>query len=230
MNFVIIMLILITSNVIKDEHYKVLQEALHKVDRLHIKLHDSVYYSSFENEVKQIIQRIIPNEDSSLKEKITIHINEFILNKLSKESIDDIELMELNYIHISEKLYNQYQSNIENNLNHQYNITTSVHHLNIYENYDHFSYLIYGPVFESISKINYLPQKTLKELRAELQRINKEIGIPIIGVGGITINNFKEAMDAGFSGVALRGHIWESNNPLQTLNQFVDEWKRYKDQ
>lgn len=217
------MLILITPNHLSEKHYPLLTQALQWVDKLHIKIQYTSQYP--EVELQQIIQKILPPHNDTLRKKICIHLNEYFINNPNA-----LKLLQLDNIHLPEKLYLQYKNIIQDNFYHQNNVSASIHHLDIKETYNKFSYLIYGPVFPSISKTNYFPEKTLTEIKKDIQYINSTIDIPIIGVGGITKDNFRQAMDTGFSGIALRGHIWMNDNPTETLYQFINEWKKYKDQ
>lgn len=213
------MLILITPDHISEHHYATLKQALEWVDKLHIKLQYST--SNIENEITNIIENIVPDRESPLRKKICLHLNEYFLHHLQV-----LPSLQLTNIHLPEKLYEHHQKHIPENVYHHYNVSTSVHHLDIDEHYNKFSYLIYGPVFPSISKTNYLPSKNLEELKKDLTHIHLTVDIPIIAVGGITIDNFQALREAGFSGIALRGHIWTSSNTIETLRQFVETWRK----
>jgi thiamine-phosphate pyrophosphorylase len=68
-----------------------------------------------------------------------------------------------------------------------------------------FEYAFLSPVFDSISKDNY------KAVSFDLVDVRKDI--KLIALGGITVDNFKEAFDLGFDGVAFLGGVWNQENP-----------------
>lgn len=80
--------------------------------------------------------------------------------------------------------------------------STSFHSLKeMEENQNHWHYCFIGPLFKSISKINYagsLPENIL------LPSDKK-----VFALGGITAENAVTAFQKGFSGVAALGFIWE---------------------
>ena len=64
------------------------------------------------------------------------------------------------------------------------------------------SYVFFSPVFTSVSKPGYGPEKgSLAGLRA-LQRVCKEVRIPVLALGGIDEGNAVKCMQAGAAGFA----------------------------
>ena len=95
-----------------------------------------------------------------------------------------------------------------------FTLSTSIHKMVDFEKLsDVFDYAFFGPVFESISKPNYISDIDFeKELK---QRNNKKTAL--IAVGGITSERIKTALKYGFEDVALLGIIWDSNNPIENF-------------
>ena len=91
----------------------------------------------------------------------------------------------------------------------------TLHDLN--ENDFPYQYVFLSPVFDSISKPGYSAKFELKRLAEELKLIkNKNPFLPkVIALGGISAKNIIQVKEAGFSGAALLGAIWESANPVQ---------------
>ncbi|TDE05188.1 thiamine phosphate synthase [Flavobacterium sandaracinum] len=96
----------------------------------------------------------------------------------------------------------------------RFTLSTSIHRMADFEKLSVvFDYAFFGPVFESISKPNYISDIDFeKELK---QRKNNKSSL--IAVGGITSERVKTALDYGFDDVALLGTIWNSNNPIENF-------------
>jgi thiamine-phosphate pyrophosphorylase len=59
-------------------------------------------------------------------------------------------------------------------------------------------YLVLGPVFETPSKLGYGPPLGLAKLRDVTSRIR----IPVLALGGITVDRVRSCLEAGASGIA----------------------------
>ena len=59
-------------------------------------------------------------------------------------------------------------------------------------------YLVLGPVFETPSKLGYGPPLGLEKLR----NITSRIRIPVLALGGITVDRIRPCLEAGASGIA----------------------------
>jgi len=232
------MLILFTDENLHTSHYPILQFAIKKVSKIHLKFQP--HSSSPIDEINQHIHSII-EKDKTLLNKIVVHINTQLLQVensfasphfIEKRFKEVVEKIHSHNFHLSEEVSNHYLNILKNNSSdfqyfiHHYNISASIHHLKINENYQYFQYLIYGPVFPSISKSNYLPTETIDKMSKDLREIEERLGIPIIAVGGITLENFSQALNAGFAGVALRGYIWQHPSPIDALQPFLNVWKK----
>jgi thiamine-phosphate pyrophosphorylase len=112
-------------------------------------------------------------------------------------------------------------------------LSTSVHSVEDYNLLsDHFSYAFLSPVFDSISKADYkakqfdlsLRKKSLlvAELVTELSRSIE--ATKLIALGGINEDNYLEALEMGFDGVALLGTIWNSEDKIQTFKNFSQKY------
>lgn len=69
--------------------------------------------------------------------------------------------------------------------------------------------LFISPVYDSISKKGYLANRDLLSLGTHARKGT------LIALGGINDQNIQKVKEHGFDGVALLGHIWESNSPLK---------------
>lgn len=59
-------------------------------------------------------------------------------------------------------------------------------------------FVVFGPVFETASKLEYGDPVGIKALH----EVSDKIDIPVIAVGGINLSNCREALDAGAAGIA----------------------------
>ncbi|MFV5686850.1 thiamine phosphate synthase [Flavobacterium sp. GB2R13] len=96
----------------------------------------------------------------------------------------------------------------------EFKLSTSIHNMADFEKLsDVFDYAFFGPVFESISKPNYISNLDFKK-ELEQRKNNKT---SLIAVGGITSDKIKTTLKYGFDDVALLGTIWNSNNPIENF-------------
>ncbi len=70
-------------------------------------------------------------------------------------------------------------------------------------------YCFLSPIFDSISKRGYHAKFDKKELQEFLK---KKRTIKVIGLGGVTSENYTELLDLGFDGGAFLGSIWGKYN------------------
>lgn len=89
----------------------------------------------------------------------------------------------------------------------------------IIANKDKYTHFFLSPVFDSISKKNYKANFGLSEISDFLIH-NPEL--KVIALGGINPSNSKQCKDMGFSGVALLGTIWQTDDTLQAFNQIKE--------
>ncbi|MBZ4036096.1 thiamine phosphate synthase [Flavobacterium sp. 17A] len=86
--------------------------------------------------------------------------------------------------------------------------THSIEDFNLLENFD---YAFLSPVFKSISKENYFPEKDLfNEIKSRTNHKTK-----MVALGGIDSQNIQKVLENGFDDVALLGSIWKNENPLK---------------
>jgi len=91
-------------------------------------------------------------------------------------------------------------------------ISTSTHFIEDFNSLEtKFNYAFLSPVFKSISKENYSPEKNLfEEIKSRKNHKTK-----MVALGGIDSENLQKAFENGFDDVALLGTIWKNENPLK---------------
>ena len=102
----------------------------------------------------------------------------------------------------------------------KYVLSTSIHDVNEITNLSPlFSYTFFGPVFDSISK------KGLQTVLRENFILKKEFKkIPVIGLGGIDVENVYKTKKMNLDGVAVLGAIWqEPARAIEKLNALQQE-------
>jgi thiamine-phosphate pyrophosphorylase len=60
------------------------------------------------------------------------------------------------------------------------------------------NFVVFGPVFETESKMVYGPPVGAEALREVVARVS----IPVLALGGINLSNFREPLDCGAAGIA----------------------------
>ena len=78
------------------------------------------------------------------------------------------------------------------------------------------SYIGFGHMYPTSSKKKSTPQRTLEELR----EVSSAVKIPVIAIGGITVDKVAELLQAGAAGVAVIGAICRSEDPQAMTMEF----------
>jgi thiamine-phosphate pyrophosphorylase len=73
-------------------------------------------------------------------------------------------------------------------------------------------YLLLGPIFSTTSKLQYGPPLGL----ATLRRVTSEVSIPVIALGGITVDRVAACRENGAAGIAAI-RLFQEADSLQTL-------------
>lgn len=82
-----------------------------------------------------------------------------------------------------------------------------------------YEYVFLSPVFDSISKAEHRAKSDLKFLAENLAVIRQQNrALPkVIALGGINAQNITSVKQAGFSGAAVLGAVWQSENPVEAF-------------
>ena len=80
-------------------------------------------------------------------------------------------------------------------------------------------YIGFGPVFPTTSKTNPASVKGLEGLA----EVCSAVSIPIIAIGGITVERVRPVLETGAHGVAVMSAVVSADNPRNATKQFRDE-------
>lgn len=86
------------------------------------------------------------------------------------------------------------------------------------------NYVFLSPIFPSISKRDYVPQRTTREFQVIAERWRSEGGCPVYGLGGVTPQNATRVREMGLDGVAFIGSVWETANPVKSFIEIENAW------
>ena len=78
-------------------------------------------------------------------------------------------------------------------------------------------YIGFGHIYPTGSKVKLSPQRTLDELG----EVARAVDIPVIAIGGITIEKVKDVLATGASGIAVIGAIANADDPSGMTSRFV---------
>lgn len=102
-------------------------------------------------------------------------------------------------------------------LNYKGHVSCSCHSLEeVKQKKAHFNYVFMSPIFDSISKKEYLSNFSAEELKQASKSglIDKKV----IALGGIHTGNIQTLKKYGFGGVAVLGDIWDRYDEHETIN------------
>ncbi|MFA7273206.1 MAG: thiamine phosphate synthase [Crocinitomicaceae bacterium] len=77
-----------------------------------------------------------------------------------------------------------------------------------------FDYFFCSPVFQSLSKKDYLPTENW-----DITAWNNELRRKAVALGGISVETIIQAKELGFTNFAVLGNIWMSENPLKSFEE-----------
>ncbi|MES2138941.1 MAG: thiamine phosphate synthase [Bacteroidota bacterium] len=108
-------------------------------------------------------------------------------------------------------------------------LSVSFHSLDEVEKFDKkFDYGFLSPVFDSISKEGYKSKFDFSELKTYLMNrkiLNQGTGNGlVIALGGIDEDKIEKVKELGFSGIALLGAIWQSENSVEKFKRIKEQW------
>lgn len=103
-------------------------------------------------------------------------------------------------------------------------VSASLHTLaDVQQHRRRYSYVTLSPIFNSISKENYPSGFDLAAVQAVLQRLAARPAYrpQVVALGGIDAQNIGRVRQAGFTGAAVLGSIWQSPDPVAAWRQLA---------
>jgi thiamine-phosphate pyrophosphorylase len=82
------------------------------------------------------------------------------------------------------------------------------------------SYIAIGPVFGTTTKVTGYDQVGLEMVRAAA-RHTRARGLPLVAIGGITLENASSVIDAGAASVAIISDLLATGDPERRIREYV---------
>jgi len=167
--------------------------------------------NSKKNDLEQYIQKI----PSQFWNRIVLHQHHELTSQFN-----------LRGVHFTSFYRNQlkiedWQKQCNEFKNKGFTVSTSTHHFDevkqVQANCD---YVFVSPIFDSISKTDYLANMDLRE---EIQHFKKSATCKLIALGGVNENNLQEALAMSFDGVAVLGRVWSNKNDSLSVFRLIQD-------
>ena len=89
------------------------------------------------------------------------------------------------------------------------------------------SYVAIGPVFGTTTKVTGYEKVGLEMVREASRRVNAR-GLPLVAIGGITLENAISVLEAGAASVAVISDLLATGDPEARVRAFVEHLSRYE--
>ena len=99
---------------------------------------------------------------------------------------------------------------------------TTISELNKYN--DLYDYVFLSPIFDSTSKKKYQSGFQEYSLTSATHRSNYNV----VALGGVDVENIKNAFNMGFWGCAFLSTIWKSDNPIEKFKELKSKCNEFK--
>lgn len=84
------------------------------------------------------------------------------------------------------------------------------------------NYIGCGPFRFTTTKKGLSPTLGLEGYRSIMTKVKEAgINIPVVAIGGITVEDIPDIMQTGISGIALSGAILRAENPIEEINRIL---------
>jgi thiamine-phosphate pyrophosphorylase len=105
-------------------------------------------------------------------------------------------------------------------------VSASLHTLaDVQQHRRRYNYVTLSPIFNSISKENYLSSFDLTQVQAMLRKLAARPGYrpQVLALGGIEATNVAQVRQLGFAGAAVLGSIWQSPDPVASFRELATQ-------
>jgi thiamine-phosphate pyrophosphorylase len=103
-------------------------------------------------------------------------------------------------------------------------VSASLHTLaDVQQHRRRYNYVTLSPIFNSISKEDYLSSFDLTQVQAMLHKLAARPGYrpQVLALGGIEAANVAQVRHMGFAGAAVLGSIWQSPDPATSFRELA---------
>lgn len=101
-------------------------------------------------------------------------------------------------------------------------VSTSFHKLgHVYTNTNEYHYILLGTIFDRLSG-HFNAGYNAHSLRSLIEKTK----IPLVARGGTTAASIRTCADLKFAGMAYGSTIWNSESPLETWIDILEEWRK----
>jgi thiamine-phosphate pyrophosphorylase len=103
-------------------------------------------------------------------------------------------------------------------------VSASLHTLaDVQQHRRRYNYVTLSPIFNSISKEDYLSSFDLAQVRAMLHKLAARPGYrpQVLALGGVEAANVASVRQMGFAGAAVLGSIWQSPDPGASFRELA---------
>ena len=205
-------LAVVTSATSIDNEHEILERMLrHGLKNLHVR---KPKYS------KQKMRQFLEGFSKDSRDKIIIHSHHSLALSMRLKGIHLTEKHRESAFGIWKKFY------LFRMMRPKLHISSSYHKLSeVKDEGARYDYVFFSPVFESISKEDNKPSYSLASMYDVFHNNPK---IKALALGGVTADKISTCFETRFSGIALSGFLWESDNPIESFDEAKKLCELYK--
>lgn len=90
-------------------------------------------------------------------------------------------------------------------------------------------YVGLGPVHFTTTKKKLSPELGYDGVKSVIDEVRGAgVELPVVAIGGLTINDVDPLMAAGVNGIAVSGAIISAENPVETTEEFITKLNNYR--
>jgi len=199
------------SSSIDDEHEIIERMFRHGLKNLHVR---KPKYS------KKKMRKYLEGFSIENRDKIIIHSHHSLALSMRLKGIHLTEKHRESGLNVFKKFY------LFRMMRPKLHISSSYHKLSeVKAGGRRYDYVFFGPVFESISKEDHKPSYNLASMYDVFHNNPK---IKAYALSGVTEDKIGTCYETRFTGVALSGYLWESDDPVKNFDIAKETCDQYK--